>query len=110
VGDEGIDLPDASLAIVASGLGGSRRQGTQRAGRTMRPAGRALMFVLATQGAREEEFARRQMRYLAGKGVQVREHTVEEPDDESDGSDDGADGDGDAVEGSADEDADDESA
>ena len=81
VGDEGIDLPDASLAIVASGLGGSRRQGTQRAGRTMRPAGRALMYVLATQGAREEEFARRQMRYLAGKGVQVRERTVEDPDE-----------------------------
>jgi DNA or RNA helicases of superfamily II len=40
VGDEGIDLPSAELAIVASGLGGSRRQGTQRAGRTMRPTGR----------------------------------------------------------------------
>ncbi|WP_415381947.1 DEAD/DEAH box helicase [Halosimplex sp. TS25] len=102
VGDEGIDLPDASLAIVASGLGGSRRQGTQRAGRTMRPAGRALMYVLATQGAREEEFARRQMRYLAGKGVQVQEQTVEEPDggdpeDDENGGDqaDDADSDGD---------------
>ncbi|WP_459194099.1 DEAD/DEAH box helicase [Halosimplex sp. J119] len=84
VGDEGIDLPDASLAIVASGLGGSRRQGTQRAGRTMRPAGRALMYVLATQGAREEEFARRQMRYLAGKGVQVQERTVEDSGADSD--------------------------
>jgi DNA excision repair protein ERCC-3 len=82
VGDEGIDLPDAQLAIVASGLGGSRRQGTQRAGRTMRPGGRALMYVLATRGTREEEFARQQMRYLAGKGVQVREHTVDDPDDE----------------------------
>ncbi|MFB6141121.1 MAG: DEAD/DEAH box helicase [Halosimplex sp.] len=81
VGDEGIDLPDASLAVVASGLGGSRRQGTQRAGRTMRPAGKALMYVLATQGAREEEFARRQMRYLAGKGVQVQERTVDRDDD-----------------------------
>ncbi len=95
VGDEGIDLPDASLAIVASGLGGSRRQGTQRAGRTMRPAGRALMYVLATQGAREEEFARRQMRYLAGKGVQVRERTVDAPDDGEDDSED-ADADGEA--------------
>ncbi|MEF8852953.1 MAG: DEAD/DEAH box helicase family protein [Haloarculaceae archaeon] len=76
VGDEGIDLPDAEVAVVASGLGGSRRQGTQRAGRTMRPAGRALMYVVATRGTREEEFARRQMRHLAGKGVRVREHTV----------------------------------
>ena len=82
VGDEGIDLPDASLAVVASGLGGSRRQGTQRAGRTMRPTGRALMYVLATQGAREEEFARQQMRYLAGKGIQVQEQTVDRSDDE----------------------------
>ena len=73
VGDEGIDLPSAELAIVASGLGGSRRQGTQRAGRTMRPTGRARMYVLATRGSREEDFARRRMRHLAEKGVQVTE-------------------------------------
>jgi len=77
VGDEGIDLPSAELAIVASGLGGSRRQGTQRAGRTMRPTGRARMYVLATRGTREEEFARRRMRYLAEKGVKVTERTVD---------------------------------
>jgi DNA excision repair protein ERCC-3 len=73
VGDEGIDLPDAELAIVASGLGGSRRQGAQRAGRTMRPAGRAKMYVLATRGTREEDFAQRRMRHLAEKGVRVTE-------------------------------------
>ena len=77
VGDEGIDLPSAEIAIVASGLGGSRRQGTQRAGRTMRPTGRAQMYVLATRGTREEEFARRRMQYLAGKGVQVTERDAE---------------------------------
>ncbi|PSQ46483.1 helicase [Halobacteriales archaeon SW_7_65_23] len=77
VGDEGIDLPSAELAIVASGLGGSRRQGTQRAGRTMRPTGRARMYVLATQGTREEEFARRRMQYLSQKGVQVTERNVD---------------------------------
>jgi DNA excision repair protein ERCC-3 len=77
VGDEGIDLPSAQLAIVASGLGGSRRQGTQRAGRTMRPTGRARMYVLATRGTREEEFARQQMRYLSGKGVRVTERDAE---------------------------------
>jgi DNA excision repair protein ERCC-3 len=82
VGDEGIDLPDAELAVVASGLGGSRRQGTQRAGRTMRPEGRALVYVLATRGSREEEFARQRMRHLAGKGVEVQERVsdmVDEP-------------------------------
>jgi DNA excision repair protein ERCC-3 len=73
VGDEGIDLPSAELAIAASGLGGSRRQGAQRAGRTMRPVGRARMYVLATRGTREEDFARQRMRHLAGKGVRVRE-------------------------------------
>ena len=78
VGDEGIDLPDADLAIVASGLGGSRRQGAQRAGRTMRPAGTALVYVLATQGSSEEDFARRRMRHLAEKGIRVREMTVED--------------------------------
>ena len=77
VGDEGIDLPSAELAVVASGLGGSRRQGAQRAGRTMRPTGRAKMYVLATQGTREEEFARQRMRYLAEKGVRVVERRRE---------------------------------
>ncbi|WP_336343566.1 DEAD/DEAH box helicase [Halalkalicoccus ordinarius] len=77
VGDEGIDLPDASLAIVASGLGGSRRQGAQRAGRTMRPVGGARMYVLATRGTEEEEFARRQVRHLQSKGIHVMESDVD---------------------------------
>ncbi|KTG11303.1 DEAD/DEAH box helicase [Haloprofundus marisrubri] len=73
VGDEGIDLPNAELAVVASGLGGSRRQGAQRAGRTMRPVGNAIMYVLATRGSPEEDFAERQLRHLAEKGIRVRE-------------------------------------
>ncbi len=77
VGDEGLDLPSADLAIVGSGLGGSRRQGTQRAGRTMRPTGTAQLYVLATRGTREEEFARRQLQHLGRQGVRVREQTVD---------------------------------
>jgi DNA excision repair protein ERCC-3 len=77
VGDEGIDLPNAELAIVASGLGGSRRQGAQRAGRTMRPTGNARMYVLATRGTTEEDFAQRQMQHLSAKGVQVTERSAE---------------------------------
>ena len=73
VGDEGIDLPSAELAIVASGLGGSRRQGAQRAGRTMRPVGDAMVYVLATRGTEEEDFVRQQMRHLAAKGIKVTE-------------------------------------
>jgi DNA excision repair protein ERCC-3 len=84
VGDEGIDLPNAELAVVASGLGGSRRQGAQRAGRTMRPVGRAEVVVLATHGTREEEFARKQMRHLAEKGVRVHETVVGDGAEESD--------------------------
>jgi len=72
VGDEGIDLPDAEVAIAASGLGGSRRQGAQRAGRTMRPVGKARMYVLATRGSREEDFARQRTQHLAARGVRVR--------------------------------------
>ena len=73
VGDEGIDLPDAEVAIAASGLGGSRRQGAQRAGRTMRPFGKSRMYVLATRGTREEEFARQRTQHLSARGVRVRE-------------------------------------
>ena len=78
IGDEGLDLPEAEVAIAASGLGGSRRQGAQRAGRTMRPVGRARMFVLATRGTDEEEFARRRTQHLSEKGVRVREVSPEE--------------------------------
>jgi len=81
VGDEGLDLPSAELAVVASGLGGSRRQGAQRAGRTMRPTGSARMYVLATRGTREEEFARQRVRHLAEKGVRVTERDAETADD-----------------------------
>jgi DNA excision repair protein ERCC-3 len=82
VGDEGIDLPEAELAVVASGLGGSRRQGTQRAGRLMRPSGNAEVVVLATEGTREADFALQQTHHLSSKGVPVTERTLsEEPGD-----------------------------
>ena len=93
IGDEGIDLPNAGLAIVASGLGGSRRQGSQRAGRTMRPTGSALVYVLATRGTSEEDFAQRQMQHLAGKGIRVRETSSDDLDTESNGGDTDAEGD-----------------
>jgi DNA excision repair protein ERCC-3 len=81
VGDEGIDLPEAEIAIDASGLGGSRRQGAQRAGRTMRPVGKARMYVLATRGTEEEDFARQRTRHLQGKGIRVSETESEVFDD-----------------------------
>jgi DNA excision repair protein ERCC-3 len=81
VADEGIDLPDAEVAVVASGLGGSRRQGTQRAGRTMRPEGSAHVVVLATRGTKEEDFVQNQLRHLASKGVSVRDGDAKAFDD-----------------------------
>ncbi|QSG07182.1 DEAD/DEAH box helicase [Halapricum desulfuricans] len=85
VGDEGIDLPNAEVAVVASGLGGSRRQSSQRAGRTMRPEGRAKMYVLATRGSREEDFARQRIRHLAEKGVTVTEASARAAESDSAG-------------------------
>ncbi|WP_135827291.1 DEAD/DEAH box helicase [Halorussus halobius] len=77
VADEGIDIPDVDVVIIASMLGGSRRQGAQRVGRVMRPFGGADAYVLATRGSREEEYAREQMDYLRERGTTVTETEVE---------------------------------
>jgi DNA excision repair protein ERCC-3 len=50
----------------------------------MRPEGRSLVYVLATRGSREEDFAQRRMRHLSSKGVRVSEAEAEAvTDDES---------------------------
>ncbi len=72
IGDEGLDLPDAEVGIIASGQGGSRRQATQRAGRVMRPFGDAQVYIVATKGSNEEDFVKRQVEHLKGKGVPVK--------------------------------------
>lgn len=71
IGDEGLDLPDAEVGIIASGQGGSRRQATQRAGRVMRPFGDAQVYIIATKGSNEEDFVKRQVEHLKEKGVPV---------------------------------------
>lgn len=71
IGDEGLDLPDAEVGIIMSGQGGSRRQATQRAGRVMRPFGDAKVYMIATKGSNEEDFAKRQVELLKEKGVPV---------------------------------------
>ncbi len=72
IGDEGLDLPDAEVGIIASGQGGSRRQATQRAGRVMRPFGDAQVYIIATKGSNEEDFVKRQVEHLKEKGVPVQ--------------------------------------
>ena len=66
--DEGIDVPEASVAVVISGSG-SNRQFKQRLGRIVRPgAGKnAVMYELISSGTGEYNTSRRR-----GKGVPNR--------------------------------------
>ena len=60
--DEGVDVPDANVAIVLSGSG-SEREFAQRLGRILRPkddGGRALLYeVVSSETAEEDVSARR---------------------------------------------------
>ncbi len=59
--DEGVDVPDASVAVVLSGSG-SEREFTQRLGRILRPkadGGRALLYEVVSQETSEERVADR---------------------------------------------------
>jgi len=61
--DEGVDVPDANVAVLLSGSG-SEREFTQRLGRILRPGdgGRALLYELVTEETAEERVARRRRR------------------------------------------------
>lgn len=78
VGDEGIDLPDAEVAILASTMGSSRSQTGQRAGRTMRPLGDSQVYILLTKGSGEEDWGRESTQYLAEKGIDISRKSLEE--------------------------------
>ena len=58
--DEGIDIPDANVAVVLSGSG-SKREFTQRLGRILRPGEgkRALLYEVITTETAEERVADR---------------------------------------------------
>jgi DNA excision repair protein ERCC-3 len=77
VGDEGIDLPDAEVAILASTMGSSRSQTGQRAGRTMRPLGDSQVYILLTKGSGEEDWGRESTQYLAEKGIDITKSEFE---------------------------------
>ncbi|MDF2695537.1 MAG: helicase, partial [Labilithrix sp.] len=57
--NEGIDVPEARIAIVASGSLGAREH-VQRIGRVLRPAPgkRAIVYELVTRGTLDERLAR----------------------------------------------------
>jgi superfamily II DNA or RNA helicase len=59
--DEGVDVPDANVAVVLSGSG-SEREFTQRLGRILRPksdGGRALLYEVVSAETAEERVAER---------------------------------------------------
>ncbi len=59
--DEGVDVPDANVAVVLSGSG-SEREFTQRLGRILRPTAdgnRALLYEVVSEGTGEERVAER---------------------------------------------------
>jgi len=61
--DEGVDVPDASMAIIISGTG-SHREYVQRLGRILRPKEKeALLIELITKGTLEPSLAKRRRRF-----------------------------------------------
>jgi len=58
--DEGLDVPDADVAIIVGGTASARRQ-VQRIGRVLRPrpAKRAVIYELEVEGTTEVDYVRR---------------------------------------------------
>lgn len=63
--EEGVDVPDANVAVVLSGTG-SRREFIQRLGRVLRPkeGKRAVLYEVVTAGTGEVRVSRRRRRGL----------------------------------------------
>jgi len=61
--DEGVDVPDASMAVILSGTGSSR-QFIQRLGRILRkkPGKRAVLYELVSEGTAETRMSERRRR------------------------------------------------
>jgi len=69
VGEEGVDLPEANVAIEVAGLYGSRMKTSQRFGRILRPKeGEAIFYEVVSRGTVEQDFAERRLEFLLGKG------------------------------------------
>lgn len=75
VGDVGIDLPDANVAIEVSSLFGSRRQEAQRLGRILRPKEKkegqtydSFFYSLVSVGTQEMRYALKRQKFLIKQG------------------------------------------
>ena len=69
--EEGVDVPDANVAVILSGTA-SRREFIQRLGRILRPKeGRAVLYELVTSGTKEVRVSRKRKGRLGGGGAAV---------------------------------------
>ncbi|EDR23627.1 rad25/xp-B DNA repair helicase, putative [Entamoeba dispar SAW760] len=71
IGDVGLDLPDASVAIQLSSSSGSRRQEAQRLGRILRAkdgTNSAYFYTLTSKDTREMYFSQRRQRVMRQNG------------------------------------------
>jgi len=66
--EEGVDVPDANVAVILSGTG-SRREFVQRLGRILRPreGKRAMLYEVVTSGTREVGMSRKRRKALEGE-------------------------------------------
>lgn len=84
--NEGVDVPDASIAIVLSGSG-ARREYVQRLGRILRPKARsALLYELVTRDTSEPEVARRRRTATPSSNGEVSAAAAEQGDEGRAGS------------------------
>ena len=78
VGDVALDIPEASVIIQVTGLGGSRRQEAQRLGRIMRPkppslqSSGAFFYSLVSQDTIEVTEAMNRQEWLKDQGFPYR--------------------------------------
>ena len=79
VGDVGIDLPDANVAIEVSSLFGSRRQEAQRLGRILRPKEKkanetyqSYFYSLTSQGTKEMKYGFKRQKFLIKQGYNFK--------------------------------------
>ncbi len=63
--DEGIDVPDANVAVILSGSS-STREYIQRLGRILRPKDKAILYELISKDTSEVRTSRRRRNKLAG--------------------------------------------
>lgn len=79
VGDVGIDLPDANVAIEISSLFGSRRQEAQRLGRILRPKEKkanetyqSYFYSLTSIGTKEMKYGFKRQKFLIKQGYNFK--------------------------------------